>query len=61
MEVHEVRMPTQTLEPGEIFTIEPEMHIEEDHLGLRLEDLLLITVMKTCPPLYRLRLRTLRS
>lgn len=43
MEVHDVRMPTQTLEPGEIFTIEPEMRIEEMHLGLRLEDMLLIT------------------
>ena len=43
MEVHDVRRPTETLEPGEIFTIEPEMRIEEDHLGLRLEDMLLIT------------------
>ena len=43
MEVHDVRMPTTTLEPGEIFTIEPEMRIEEMHLGLRLEDMLLIT------------------
>ena len=43
MEDHDVRMPTETLEPGEIFTIEPEMRIEEDHLGLRLEDMLLIT------------------
>lgn len=43
MEVHDVRMPTETLEPGEIFTIEPEMRIEEMHLGLRLEDMLLIT------------------
>jgi Xaa-Pro aminopeptidase len=43
MEVHDVRMPTATLEPGEIFTIEPEMRIEELHLGLRLEDMLLIT------------------
>jgi Xaa-Pro aminopeptidase len=43
MEVHDVRMPTDTLEPGEIFTIEPEMRVEEDHLGLRLEDMLLIT------------------
>ena len=43
MEVHDVRMPTATLEPGEIFTIEPEMRIEEDHLGLRLEDMLLMT------------------
>jgi Xaa-Pro aminopeptidase len=43
MEVHDVRMPTQTLEPGYIFTIEPEMRIEDMHLGLRLEDMLLIT------------------
>jgi len=43
MEVHDVRMLTPTLEPGEIFTIEPEMRIEELHLGLRLEDMLLIT------------------
>ena len=43
MEVHDVGMPTPTLEPGEIFTIEPEMRIENLHLGLRLEDMLLIT------------------
>lgn len=43
MEVHDVRLPTPTLEPGEIFTIEPEMRIEELHLGLRLEDMILIT------------------
>jgi Xaa-Pro aminopeptidase len=43
MEVHDVRFPTPTLEPGEVFTIEPEMRIEELHLGMRLEDMLLIT------------------
>jgi Xaa-Pro aminopeptidase len=43
MEVHDVRNPTETLEPGQLFTIEPEMRIEEDHTGLRLEDMLLIT------------------
>jgi Xaa-Pro aminopeptidase len=43
MEVHDVRLATPTLEPGEIFTIEPEMRIEEMHLGLRLEDMILIT------------------
>ena len=31
------------LEPGHIFTIEPEMRIEEDHTGIRLEDVILIT------------------
>ena len=43
MEVHDVRMPGPTLEPGVLFTIEPEMRIEQDHLGLRLEDMILIT------------------
>jgi len=43
MEVHDRPMPTPALEPGEIFTIEPEMRINDLHLGLRLEDMLLIT------------------
>jgi Xaa-Pro aminopeptidase len=43
MEVHDVRMPGPTLEPGVLFTIEPEMRIEQDHLGIRLEDMILIT------------------
>lgn len=43
LEVHDVRRTSPTLEPGEIFTIEPAMRLEELHLGLRLEDMLLIT------------------
>ena len=43
MEVHDVRNVTQTLEPGQLFTIEPAMQIEEEHVGIRLEDMLLIT------------------
>ena len=43
MEVHDVRNPTPTMEPGQLFTIEPEMRMEEEHQGLRLEDMLLIT------------------
>jgi Xaa-Pro aminopeptidase len=44
MEVHDVGgLGGSTLEPGRIFTIEPEMRIEEDHTGIRLEDMLLIT------------------
>jgi Xaa-Pro aminopeptidase len=43
MEVHDRPLPTPTLEPGEIFTIEPELRINDLHLGLRLEDMLLIT------------------
>jgi Xaa-Pro aminopeptidase len=43
MEVHDVRPAGPTLEPGMIFTIEPAMTIPEEHIGIRLEDMLLIT------------------
>ncbi len=43
LEVHDVRNMTRTLEPGQLFTIEPAMRIEEEHIGIRLEDMLLIT------------------
>jgi Xaa-Pro aminopeptidase len=43
LEVHDVRSFSETLEPGQIFTIEPAMQIPELHLGIRLEDMLLIT------------------
>ncbi|MBO0727063.1 MAG: aminopeptidase P N-terminal domain-containing protein [Blastocatellia bacterium] len=43
MEVHDVRLPTETLEPGQLFTIEPAMTIPDEHIGIRLEDALLIT------------------
>jgi Xaa-Pro aminopeptidase len=44
MEVHDVSAgPRPTLEPGRIFTIEPAMQIVDEHLGLRLEDMILMT------------------
>jgi Xaa-Pro aminopeptidase len=43
MEVHDVGRPTPTLEPGQIFTIEPALQIVDEHLGVRLEDMILIT------------------
>ena len=43
MEVHDVGAPVSTLEPGMIFTIEPAMQLPEEHLGIRLEDMILIT------------------
>ena len=43
MEVHDVAYPTRTLEPGQVFTIEPAMTIPEEHVGIRLEDVILIT------------------
>jgi Xaa-Pro aminopeptidase len=44
MEVHDVTGgPVDTLEPGMIFTIEPAMRIEDEHQGIRLEDMILMT------------------
>jgi Xaa-Pro aminopeptidase len=43
MEVHDVRSSSATLEPGQVFTIEPAMQIPEEHIGIRLEDMILIT------------------
>jgi Xaa-Pro aminopeptidase len=43
MEAHDVRLPTPTLEPGQIFTIEPAMTIPDEHIGIRLEDVILMT------------------
>jgi Xaa-Pro aminopeptidase len=43
MEVHDVRLPAETLEPGALFTIEPAMTIPDEHIGIRLEDVILIT------------------
>ncbi len=44
MEVHDVtRGAGPALEPGRIFTIEPAMIIEDEHVGIRLEDMILIT------------------
>jgi len=43
MEVHDVGGPAPTLEPGMVFAIEPALQIPEEHIGVRLEDMILIT------------------
>jgi Xaa-Pro aminopeptidase len=43
MEVHDVGAPPPTLEPGQIFTIEPALQLVDEHIGVRLEDMILIT------------------
>jgi Xaa-Pro aminopeptidase len=43
MEVHDVGGPAPTLEPGMVFTIEPQLLLPDEHLGVRLEDMILIT------------------
>jgi Xaa-Pro aminopeptidase len=44
LEVHDVGgLQAPTLEPGRVFTFEPQMRLEDEHLGVRLEDMILIT------------------
>jgi Xaa-Pro aminopeptidase len=44
LEVHDVGGADGTaLEPGRVFTIEPQLRIESEHIGLRIEDMLRIT------------------
>jgi Xaa-Pro aminopeptidase len=43
MEVHDVTRRIDTLEPGQLFTIEPAMQIPELGIGIRLEDVILMT------------------
>lgn len=45
MEVHDVRGPNApaTLEPGMVFTIEPALLLDDERLGVRLEDMLVVT------------------
>jgi len=44
LEVHDVGgLQSPTLEPGRIFTIEPQLRLEDERLGVRLEDMILIT------------------
>jgi len=43
MEVHDVGRPGPTLQPGQVFTIEPAMQLPAEHIAIRLEDMILIT------------------
>jgi Xaa-Pro aminopeptidase len=43
MEVHDVGPFDSTLEPGMVFTIEPALQLPAEHIGVRLEDMILIT------------------
>lgn len=44
LEVHDVGgLQAATFEPGRVFTIEPQLRLEDEHLGVRLEDMILIT------------------
>ncbi len=43
MEVHDVGAQNKELEPGVVFTIEPGLYEEETGIGIRIEDVVLIT------------------
>ncbi|HEX5474065.1 MAG TPA: Xaa-Pro aminopeptidase [Vicinamibacterales bacterium] len=43
METHDVQVPFDAYAPGMVFTIEPALTIPEDHVYIRLEDMLVIT------------------
>ena len=51
LEVHDVGgLQAATFEPGRVFTIEPQMRLEDEHLGVRLEDMILITETRLREP-----------
>jgi Xaa-Pro aminopeptidase len=43
METHDVAYPTYVLKPGNVFTVEPGLYIEEENIGIRIEDNVLMT------------------
>jgi Xaa-Pro aminopeptidase len=43
MEVHDVTSRRESLQPGELFTIEPAISIPDENLAMRIEDAILIT------------------
>jgi Xaa-Pro aminopeptidase len=43
MRVHDVGDTDMPLQPGMVFTIEPGVYIADEHLGVRIEDDVLVT------------------
>lgn len=43
LEVHDPGLPQMPLEPGNVITIEPGIYIPEEGIGIRIEDMLLVT------------------
>ncbi len=43
LDVHDVGTYTETLSPGAIITVEPGIYIEEEAIGIRIEDNILVT------------------
>ena len=38
LETHDVTLPNYKLQPGNVFTIEPGLYLEEEGIGIRIED-----------------------
>ncbi|HEV7843639.1 MAG TPA: M24 family metallopeptidase, partial [Pyrinomonadaceae bacterium] len=47
MDVHDTGDYTRSLQPGEVFTIEPGIYIQTEKLGVRIEDDYVITPEQT--------------
>lgn len=43
LETHDVTLSGYKLEPGNVFTIEPGLYLEEENIGIRIEDNVLVT------------------
>ncbi|MBV6433158.1 MAG: Xaa-Pro aminopeptidase [Bryobacteraceae bacterium] len=43
LEVHDASIPEEPLEPGMVITIEPGIYIPEENIGIRIEDMVLVT------------------
>ena len=43
LETHDVTLSNYLLEPGNVFTIEPGLYLEEEGIGVRIEDNVLVT------------------
>jgi Xaa-Pro aminopeptidase len=43
LEVHDPSLPDTPLKPGMVFTIEPGIYIPEENIGIRIEDMVLVT------------------
>ncbi len=43
LETHDVQLSNYKLEPGNVFTVEPGLYLEEEGIGIRIEDDVLVT------------------
>ncbi len=43
LETHDVQLSNYKLEPGNVFTVEPGLYLEEEGIGVRIEDDVLVT------------------